>query len=157
MKPVVLIALTLATLSFLSCASPSGTPQLGTLVDPTTESELRALRDRLMSALERGDRTALEEILAPGFLFIHSTGVLETRQQFIERAVDSSANASGPRPKLQYSDEQIRLYGTTAIWTTRSSRPGTSQGAVLNFRGTDVLVRSGTTWQWASVHSTRLP
>jgi hypothetical protein len=46
--------------------------QEGTAPDLKTEQELRALRRELLDAIERGDRVALERILAPGFMFIHS-------------------------------------------------------------------------------------
>jgi hypothetical protein len=100
--------------------------------------------------MQQGDRNALERILAPAFVFIHSTGVLDSRQEFIDKTV----RAPAPRD-FEYSEEIIRIYGGhTAVWTTRSVRQG--QGGAI-FRGTDVLVRRGGRWQWAAVHSTALP
>src|SRR5689334_20008280 len=105
------------------CAAQPPLP--GALADAATTQDLHALRHQLMDAIEHGDRAALERILAPGFLFIHSTGVQESRQEFIERVVAAAAAAKGPAPELSFSDEQIRLYGATAIWTTRSTRSST--------------------------------
>lgn len=118
--------------------------------------DLHALRQQLLDAIDRGDRPVLERLLAADFVFIHSTGVQESRQQFIDRSVAAAATARSPPPALVFSDEQIRFYGSTAIWTTRSTRPLSGKGPELNFRGTDVIVRTGAGWQWASVHSTRL-
>ena len=127
--------------------------QESTAPDLKTEQELRGLRTELLHAVEHGDRVALERILAPGFMFIHSTGVLESRQQFIENAAGSRRSR-----EFDYSDETIRIYGgQTAIWTRRCVARGQPDRPTMVLRGTDVLVRQGGRWQWASVHSTRLP
>ena len=58
---------------------------------------------------------------------------------------------------LEFIDEDIRVYdGRTAIWITRSVRRDTGGSSELHFRGTDVLVKIGGRWRWASVHSTRV-
>jgi hypothetical protein len=131
--------------------------QIGVAPTAKVAEDLRELRRELMTAIDTGDRAALEELLAPGFVFIHSTGVLEMRQQYIDRMAASAAKGSGTPSNLVFSEEQIRLYGDTAIWTTRSVRPSDGKRPELSFRGTDVIVRVGSKWLWASVHSTLLP
>jgi hypothetical protein len=124
--------------------------------DARTEQELRALRRELMDALKRGDRAILERVLADGFTFIHSTGVLETRQEYIDRAV-ASAKAS-PQPDVEFLDDQISVYDKRmAVWITRSFRRAQGENPEINFRGTDVIVKTGGRWRWAAVQSTRLP
>lgn len=124
--------------------------------DAYTERELRALRRDLMEALRLGDRAVLERILADGFTFVHSTGALEARKEFINRAV---ANArTSPAPEGEFTDERVSVYeGRTVIWATRSVGRNRSSGAENIFRATDVLVKVGGRWQWASVHCTSLP
>jgi hypothetical protein len=123
--------------------------------DAATESELRALRQRLFDGLKRGDKALLEEVLADGFVFIHSTGVQERRDEFIARA---AAGAQASAGEVEFLEDDIRVYnGNTVVWVTRSRRRGPPSAPELNFRGTDVLVKTGGRWQWASVHSTRLP
>jgi hypothetical protein len=123
--------------------------------DANTERELRALRHDFMEALKLGDRAALERILADGFTFVHSTGGMETRKEYIDRAV---ANARAPRaPDIEFTDERMSIYeGRTVIWVTRTVGRNKATGAETIFRGTDVLVKAGGRWQWASVHSTSL-
>ncbi|MDB5068986.1 MAG: hypothetical protein JWM87_97 [Candidatus Eremiobacteraeota bacterium] len=123
--------------------------------DAQTVQELHALRGDLMEALRTGDRSALERILADGFVFVHSTGTMETRKQYIDRVVASVATAG--RMNLEFIDEDIRVYdGRTVVWITRSVRRDAVGSSELHFRGTDVLVRIGGHWRWASVHSTRV-
>ena len=124
--------------------------------DANTERELRALRHDFMEALRMGDRTALERILADGFTFVHSTGGMETRKEYMDRAV---ANARTSQPsELEFTDERMSIYeGRTVIWVTRSVGRNKATGAETIFRWTDVLVKARGRWQWASVHSTSLP
>ena len=90
----------------------------------------------------------------PGFVFTHSTGRVEEREQYIERMTVAARAAA--TPELEFLEDRIRVYGGhTAVWTTRSVRRGGPAGAI-EFRSTDVLVRSAAQWKWASVHSTRL-
>lgn len=124
--------------------------------DAKTEQELRTLRNELMDSLKRGDRAVLERILAEGFLFIHSTGKVETRDEYIDRAVTNAKRAEGM--DLEFLEDQIRVYEErTVVWTTRSTRRAKGESPELSFRGTDVIVKIGGRWQWVSVHSTRLP
>lgn len=124
--------------------------------DVATERELRALRQRLFDGLKRGDKAQLEELLGDGFVFIHSTGVLERRADFIARNV-AGAQASAPND-VEFLEDDIRVYqGNTVVWVTKSRRRGPPSAQESNFRGTDVLVKTGSRWQWVSVHSTRLP
>jgi hypothetical protein len=71
--------------------------------DSNTEKELRALRQKFFDGLKRGDRVLLEELLADGFVFVHSTGVKEKRAEFIARTV-KGAQASG-RGDVEFLDD----------------------------------------------------
>lgn len=151
-------SLVLACLVALSTPCRAQQPESSLSPDAVTEAELRAVRRVFDEALARGDRGSLEEILADGFMFVHSTGVVETRDEYINRAVaGAGAGAATPRPHFTFDEERIRVYGGAAVvWTARSVRrvPGTPD---IRLRSTDVLVRHEGRWRWASVQSTRLP
>jgi hypothetical protein len=118
--------------------------------DSGTEEQLKLLRSELHSALAAGNRQKLEQLLDESFVFVHSTGRVETRSEFIDRAVESSAHQRVP--ELLFAQDQIRVFsGTAAVWISHSTRKGTS----ISFVGTDVLVKRAGTWKWVSVHSTR--
>ena len=122
--------------------------------DAQTEQALKTRRDAFFEALRRGDRAQLEPFLAAGFTFSHSTGRLEEREEFIARVVADAKR--GPAPAIEFREDHIRIYdGHTAVWTTRSLRHGGPTGDI-EFRSTDVLVKTTGQWQWAAVHSTRL-
>jgi hypothetical protein len=151
-------SLVLACLVAVSMPCRAQQPESSLTPDAGTEADLRAARRAFDEALARGDRGALEEILADGFMFVHSTGVVETRDEYINRAVAGArAGAAAPRPQFTFDEERIRVYGgATAVWTARSVRQvaGTPD---IRLRSTDVLVKQGGRWRWASVQSTRLP
>jgi hypothetical protein len=116
--------------------------------DGRTQAVFMQLRADLQVAIRDGNRAALEWLLARSFVFVHSTGKLESRDAFIARM---TANAGRSAPEIEFLDHDIRLYGTTAVWITHSRRPGTP----MAFVGTDVLVHADGRWQWVSVQSTR--
>lgn len=150
-------SLVLACLVALSTPCVAQQPESALSPDAMTEADLRATRAALEGALARGDRGALEEILAAGFMFVHTTGVVETRDEYINRAVAGAGAGAAPRPHFAFDDERIRVYGgTTVVWTARAVRQisGTPD---IRMRSTDVLVKQEGRWRWASVHSTRLP
>lgn len=123
-------------------------------IEPKTEQELKALRREFFQAQQRGDRPALERLIADGFTFVHSTGVVENRKQYIDRTVAQAARS----PEIEFLEEQLRVYENgVAVWIARSVTRGGGDGSENNFRSTEVLVKTGKQWQWISVHSTKLP
>ncbi|MCM3904940.1 MAG: nuclear transport factor 2 family protein [Pyrinomonadaceae bacterium] len=52
--------------------------------DAKAEEEIRTLRQALLDAGRRNDRAALEQMIADGFTFIHSTGSIDTKKQWID-------------------------------------------------------------------------
>jgi hypothetical protein len=145
--------LLLSSLLLVTACATSPTPMRGTplALDTDTGHTLVHAREELQSALASGDRAALERLLDEGFVFVHSTGRLEQRPDFIDRVV--AAAGSGRAPEIEFIDNDIRLYGDgTAVWITHSRR----KGGGLQFVGTDVLVRQGGAWRWVSVQSSRM-
>ena len=83
--------------------------------DAATTAELKSLRTQLLDALQSGDQAALERLLADGFVFVHSTGVMERRDAFIARTVAMSGKS--PPSRNEFLDDDIRfrhgLFGVT--------------------------------------------
>ena len=122
--------------------------------DVKAEQEIRALREALLDAGKRNDRAALEQMIADGFTFIHSTGNIDSRKKWIDNAVAST----GPSGTTEFLEDQIRVYdGRTAVWTTQSVLRPPGGGSEIRLRSTNTYVNDGTRWQWAAGQSTRLP
>ena len=135
----------IAALGIAACAAVPGT-------EGALDAELHARRAELMRALREHDGVALEGLLAKDFVFVHSTGVRESREQFIARALRGP-----PPPQLEFLEDSIRVYpGPTVVWSTRSRRVPVSTGEAFEFVATDVLVKEAGAWRWVAVQSTRV-
>lgn len=118
------------------------------------QQEVAAFQHELITALKQGDRPVLERSIADGFTFVHSTGGLDTRKEYIDNTV--SAAQAGRAPNIERLEEHVEVYdGHTAVFTGR---------AVLRGRGDDILLRSTHVyvkreggWLWVSGQSTKLP
>ena len=132
----------------LACGLPAS-PAPG-----TPEAEVAAFQRELVIALRQGDRADLERLLADGFTFVHSTGGLDTRKEYIDNTV--SAAQAGRSSDLERLEEHVQIYdGHTAVFTGRSVLHG--RGDDIPLRSTHVYVKRGGKWQWAGGQSTRLP
>ena len=120
------------------------------------EQEVRALQQRWMDAMTRGDREALERIIADNFTFIHSTGGMETKKQYIDRAAAGSQMFQ--RTQTEVKEERLRIYRPgTAVWTSRIVMRNKNDGSENNLESTNVYVKTKGRWQWVAGQSTRLP
>jgi hypothetical protein len=66
--------------------------------DTRTQALLIGLRAEMQTAMIRGDRAKLEQLLDESFVFVHSTGKLESRPAFIDRMMVASASARRGSP-----------------------------------------------------------
>ena len=114
------------------------------------------MRDQLLEAGQKKDRAAYERLLADGFTFIHGTGGLESRKEYIDHSVAGGQLLQ--RAEIQTLEEQIHVYdGHTAVWTSRTVARNKSDGTETNLESTNVFVKREGRWQWAAGQSTRLP
>ena len=149
-----LITLSTALIISLSFIVYGQTNERSPKVEPKTERELKALRREFFEAQKQGDRSALERLIADGFTFVHSTGVIENRKQYIDRTIAQAARS----PEIEFLDEQLRVYENgVAVWVSRAVVRPKGESSEINLRSTDVVVKTGRQWQWISVHSTKLP
>ena len=125
--------------------------------DGKTEQEIRAFHRELIEAHKRRDRHALESMIAEGFIFIHSTGNWETRQQYIENAAAGTLSSQQPELEFQGLDEELRSYeGHTAMASGRSVVRAGGENAENYRRGVDVFAKIGGRWRWVLHQTTRL-
>ena len=132
----------IATLALaLACGLPAS-PAPG-----TPEAEVAAFQRELVIALRQGDRADLERLIADGFIFVHSTGGLDTRKEYIDNTV--SAAQAGRSFDLERLEGHVQIYdGHTAVFTGRSVLHG--RGDDIPLRSTHVYVKRGGKWQWAA-------
>lgn len=125
--------------------------------DTKIEREILAFEQELLEAMNRKDRATLERIIANGFTFIHSTGAMETRKEYIDNA--TAGNLARQNLNVERFDEELRIYGgNTAIRYSRNvMRDKTGNTIVHRMRNIAVYINLSGRWQWASGQSTKLP
>jgi ketosteroid isomerase-like protein len=108
--------------------------------------EIQELHNKLIQAQLNGDIAALDRIWADDHIFTNPLGVVQTKAQRLAEI------QSGNR-KLEHfrvTDVQVRVYGDTAVVTSRAMLKGQRQGQDISgqFRGIDVDVKKQGSWQW---------
>ena len=116
---------------------------------------VKAAELQRFEAAEKNDLDALGKLLADDLTYTHSTGVLETKVVFL----DSLKSGKLQFKKIEPSDQQVRVYGTTAIINGTAKVAVVSQGQPkdISLRFTDVWVNRGGHWQMVAWQSTKLP
>lgn len=165
---VAAVAVAAAALSLGGCASSQGPASGGSrgssaaaaewCASPSQASALVAQRLRFYESAERGDRAALEDMLAEGFVFVHQSGFIETRTAYIDRLVNLSR---GPGAKdwrtFTFAEDDVRVHdGRVAVWVNRLSAGKPKTPEYQLFQATEVLVQDGGRWRWVSIHSSKI-
>ena len=143
------VAAAVAALLF-AAARAAAVPAPGDAAE--TVLALEAERVRAMTA---GDLAALERIFADDALYTHSTGVSETRTEFIGQ-IRSGARKYGA---LTLSDLKARPAGTAIVVTGRMHGSVEVEGKTIPLAlvYTAVYAGRGGRWRLAAYESTRLP
>ncbi len=117
------------------------------IAQSSAEQQIRDLERQSVEAAERGTGRAFgERYLAEDFLFTDPKGGVMTKAQILARA----KSTPGKGVVIEVDDQQVRVYGDTAVVTGRatftsaeSPKPDSRRSA----RYTRVWVRQGGTWQ----------
>jgi len=113
--------------------------------------EVNQTRFRLMV---QNDLDALAPLLAEDLVYVHTTGKMDTKQQFL----DSLRSGALRYRSIEPSETLVRTTGDTATVTGRAKMGVTVGGAVLDFemRYTAVYRSTRGRWQLVSWQSTRI-
>ncbi len=137
------------TILLVTCAVSTSSSQSLT-PDSKAEHEVEAVEREFLDALARSDRAALERLLAEDFTFIHASGQLDTRKQYIDFA--AAGLLGRQRGETERINQPWRIYaGHTAVRQSRAVLSG------LPLRNTAVYAKVGERWQLVSLQSTSLP
>lgn len=123
------------------------------------EQEVRSVIQEIDSALNAHDRSKLEDFMAGDFAIVHSTGKLEGRKSFLDRA--AAGALASQRTPAEVVEETIRVYDSrTALRTTRikaTLHPPDHAAVEMSLRSIDVYVKINGRWLWISEQSTTIP
>lgn len=119
------------------------------------EQEVHGFMTELFGAMQKRDRAMLDRLVAEHFVFVHSTGDMDTRQVFLDKAAAGAQSSQTASP--EYVDRQVHVYdGHTAVRITRSVRRGSGGTPDVSMRTLHVYAKVSGRWQWLSGQSTAL-
>ena len=139
----------------LTSATAAGAQPAKPAAGTNPEQEVREVNDRRFAAMVKADTAELGRLLADDLTYTHSTGVVETKEQFLA-AISSQATRYR---SIEPSEVRIRVYGEAAVVTGKVAMQATSRGQDLAFtaRFTAVYARLGDAWKLVAWQTTRLP
>ena len=94
------------------------------------EEQVRKLERDLVSALVRGDLKVLDRILAGDLIYIHSSGLVDTKASFI----DSIKSGALKYEAIDHDDISVRMFNNLALITGRSAVKVRSGGESAELR-----------------------
>ncbi len=148
----------LLALCFLMLLAASAAPLLSGM--PRAERhekrhEIDKMEDAWRLAMLHGDAATVSAMLADDYMGISPMGTLQSREQTL-----ASLRAGTMHFKsLDFSDRKVRLYGTTAVVTSRAEVDGVSPDGPLtgSYRYTHVWVRNAQgAWKVVSFEASRI-
>jgi ketosteroid isomerase-like protein len=117
---------------------------------------LQAEKDRF-AAMVKGDKAALERLLADDLTYTHTTALFQSKAEFIGSVLAGTIDYVSVVPSE--SDWKVRIDGSYAIVNGVAAVNVIDTGKDLKFkiRYTTIHRNRGGQWQLASWHATRFP
>lgn len=143
--PVLAVAIVLTLSGFASAQTGKADQQV-----------LQAEKDRF-AAMIKGDRPALEKLLADDLTYTHSSALFETKEQFIKSVTSGNIDYVSIEPSE--SDWKVRVNGNTAIvnGVAAVNVIDTGKDLKIKIRYTTIHTNRGGNWQLQAWQATRFP
>jgi len=119
-----------------------------------TDSDIYNAEKAWAAAVVARDAAELERIFANELIYAHSTGVVETKQQYIERLKSGAQKYDA----ITHENTKVVDYGNAAVAHSTVRMSGTSNGRPFNdhVMMLHLWVKRGGTWQLAAHQTTKL-
>ena len=120
-----------------------------------TRHQIEHLEDAWRTAVLKGNITAMDALLADDYIAISPTGILQSKEQALANLRSGSMHFNS----IELSDRKIRMYGTTALVTSRAEVSGTGPEGEISgsYRYTRVYVKDlRGVWRIVSFEASRI-
>jgi ketosteroid isomerase-like protein len=125
-------------------------------VEPSSDTEpaIRHLHAELVQAQLNNDTAMLDRIWADDHTFTNPLGMVQTKAQRLAEIKSGNRKLDS----FRIDDVEVRVYGNTAVVTSRGALEGQRQGQSISgpYRGIDVCVRMQGHWQIVAAQATRI-
>ena len=117
--------------------------------------EIEGLEQNWRQALLASNLREIDPLLATHYLVVPANGTLETKADLIALRRTGTIHLS----ELNLSDLKVRVYGDTAVVTSRAEVAGTNGGTDISghYRYTRVYNRRNGSWRIVSFEASRIP
>ena len=114
--------------------------------------EVKQVLRQIEEASVRMDKAALERLLADDFTFANSVGIASVKRQHIEALAPDRFKLDS----FVIEEENVRVYGNTAVVTSSSERKAKVGGRDVSgrVRSLMVLIKRGGRWQLVAQQDT---
>jgi len=150
MKRIALFALVLILFAFPAAA------QKGQGKGRKAAGAIQAQEDKWLAALKANDLDALGKILADDLVYAHSTGIVETKAEYINKLKSGDQKYAN----IEYSDIKTWNLGRAQVLSATVRMTGSSKGVPFDNRLKMLHVWSGQqdgTMQLVAHQTTKLP
>ena len=143
----------LSIIAFLCTVTLIVVGQTSTSPDPDEDS-VRKIEDEFAAAYGRNDADALDRLWAADYTFVNPAGQVLTKAQRLAMLRSGELKIEG----YSRDEENIRVYGTTAVVTYRSTVKAQRNGTDISSqrRVITVLVKRDGRWQAVAQQSTAI-
>ncbi len=119
------------------------------------ELEVRNAEKAWTNAVTSRDFASLEKILGGKLIYAHSTGAIQSKEQYLARLRSGAQKYD----KIEFESMRIVPYGSSAVSHSIIRMTGTSDGKPFNDRVMmlDVWERQDDAWRLAAHQTTKLP
>jgi len=125
-------------------------------VQAADEEEIRRAEADWVRALVAGDMAALEALYSDDLRYVHSSGGIDTKRQFL----DSIRSGALRFKSMTAGDSRVRTYGDTGVVNARYDlvlELGRKDVVPMTIQYLTVYVKSGSRWQIVTQQTTRVP
>jgi ketosteroid isomerase-like protein len=142
----------LSVVAIMMMLSSVASAQMGKAEQQVLEAEKARF-----AAMVKGDRAALEKLLADDLTYTHSTALLETKEQFLKSVTTGNIDYVSIVPSE--TDWKIRINGNTAVvnGVAAVNVLDTGKDRKIRIRFTTVQANRGGAWQLLAWQSTVIP
>ena len=127
---------------------------LGIANAATIEDEIRELEKEWAAKVVAGDHAALDRLLADGLIYAHSTGVIETKGEYMARLRRGAQKYT----RIEHESITVKIYGDAAVAHAKVRMTGLSDTRPFDDRlmMMHLWVRQAGKWQLAAHQTTKL-
>ncbi len=126
-----------------------------TLPAATPEEEVRAAEKSWTDAVVKRDFAALERIFSADLIYAHSTGAIETREQYLARLKEGKQRYD----TMTYEKTKVTVHGSSVVFHAVARFTGKNDSGAFNdhLMVIHFWVKKGKEWNLVAHQTTRIP